>query len=237
MAYTPDLARPVIVPRDQSVTRTLYVYNGTTEATVTGSYVMYDRNGTSVASGAVAAGSVTISIPSTLELGIGAHEVWTLSAPLTTTIRQPVAVSRSLDSRFNLVATIQLLAQRAWLGVGYPAGRSDWEPECAIATIDTLRMLVGSTPMSSASTYDLWDAGPLTAPARLRALSLICRTAYGLTGAAHFADEAQRLDAEFVDWWGRAPLAWDDSTGVGPDTLPAPPGGVGFPRPGPAGGR
>ncbi len=237
MSYTPDLARPVIVPRGQSVARVLYVHNGATSATVTGTYVLYNRSGTPVASGSVVSGSVTISVPSDLELGIGAYEEWTLSAPLTATIRQAVAVSRSLDSRFNLVSTIQLLAMRSWLAIGYPAGRSDYEPECELATIETLRALVGSTAMSSGSALDLWDAAPLIVPAAKMALAIIHRSAFGMTGAQHLLDEAVRLEAEYADWWERAPLAWGDATGVGPDTLPGPPAGVGFPRPGPAGGR
>ena len=237
MTYTPDLARPVIVPRDQTISRTLYVHNGATSATVTGTYVLFDRTGASVASGSVVAGAVSVAIPSTLELGVGAYEEWTLSAPLTATIRQAVAVSRSLDSRFNLVSTIQLLAMRSWLAIGYPAGRSDYEPECELATIETLRALVNSTAMSSGSALDLWDAAPLIVPAAKMALAIIHRSAFGMTGAQHLLDEAVRLEAEYADWWERMPLAWGDATGVGPDTLPSSPAGVGFPRPGPAGGR
>lgn len=237
MTYTPDLARPVIVPRGQSITRTLAIYSGTGDATVTGSYALYDRSESSVATGTVTAGSVAVSVPGSLELGAGAYEVWTLSAPLVVEIRRPVFVSRSLDSRFNLVSTPTLQAVRSWLSLGYPAGRSSWEYECEAATIEVLRALVGRTVMSATSTLDIWDPSPLAAPALLKALETIYRGAHAMTGASHFLDEATRLAAEYEDWWERAPLAWGDSTGVGPDTLPGPPAGVGFPRPGPAGGR
>lgn len=237
MAYVPAITKPVIVPRGQTVSRQLSVHNGTSQATVTGSYVLYSRTGSSVASGSVTSGTVSVAVPSDLELGVGAYEEWSLSSPLTATIRQPVAVSRSLDSRFNLVSTIQLTGWRSWLAIGYPAGRSDWEVECEIGTAETLRMLVGSTELSSSTAMDLWDAGPLAIPAATMALAVIHRSAYGLTGAQHFADEAARLEADFAEWWQRAPLAFGDATGVGPDTLPASPGSAGFPRPGPAGMR
>jgi len=237
MTYTPEIAKPVIVPRGQTVSRTLSIYNGTSSATVTGTYALYDRSETSVATGTVAAGAVSVAVPGSLELGVGAYEVWSLTSPLVVDIRRPVAVSRSIDSRFSLVSTLQLQALRSWLAIGYPAGRSDWEPECEVATAQVLTRLLSGTAMSSATALDLWDASPLVTPAIHLATSIICRSAYGMTGAAHFIDEATRLEAEYQDWWERAPLAWGDSTGVGPDTLPGPPAGVGFPRPSPAGGR
>ena len=237
MAYVPALTKPAIVPRGQSVARQLSIHSGTTQATVTGSYVLYNRAGASVASGSVTSGSVTITVPSDLELGTGAYEVWSLTSPITADVQRPVYVSRTLDSRWNLVSTLQVIGFRAWLGTGYPAGRSDWEVECEIATADVLRRIVGSTELSSATAMDLWDAGPLSFPAMLRALSIIHRSAFSLTGAQHFADEARSLDAEYEDWWSRAPLAFGDATGVGPDTLPGSPGDVGFPRSGPAGMR
>lgn len=237
MSYTPDLTRPVIVPRGQSVTRTLSVHNGATSATVTGSYVLYDRAGTSQVSGSVVAGSVTVAIPSGLELGAGAYEEWTLSAPLTATIRQAVYVSRSLDSRFNLVSTLILQATRSWLAQGYPVGQSDWEAACEIATIEVLRSLVSVTEWSSPTALDLWDASALTLPAVKRALAIIYRDAHAMTGAGHLLDESRALDVEYDAWWQRSPLAWGDSTGVGPDTLPGTMGRSTAPAPGPAAGR
>ena len=83
MAYVPALTKPAIVPRGQSVVRQLSIHSGTTQATVTGSYVLYNRAGASVASGSVTSGSVTITVPSDLELGTGAYEVWSLTSPIT----------------------------------------------------------------------------------------------------------------------------------------------------------
>ena len=237
MPYYPDTSRPVIVPRNQTVVRTLDIHNGLTSATVTGTYALYDRTDALVASGSVATGSVSVSVPSTLELGAGAYEVWTLSAPLTATIRQAVYVSRSLDSRFNLCSSMMLQGVRPWLAQGYPAGQSDWEIVCGVATIEVLRLLVSVTEWSSPTALDLWDSSVLVIPAIKRALSIIYRDAHAMTGAAHLLEEARTLEAEYDAWWQRAPLAWGDSTGVGPDTLPGTMGRSTAPAPGPAAGR
>ena len=237
MSYHPDTSRPVIVPRGQTVARLLSVHNGLTSATVTGSYVLYNRSGTSVASGSVVAGSVSVAVPSDLDLGAGAWEEWTLSAPLTATIRQAVYVSRSLDSRFNLCSSLILQATRSWLALGYPAGQSDWETACEIATIEVLRLLVSVTEWSSPTALDLWDSSVLVVPAVKRALAIIYRDAHAMTGAAHLLEESRTLDTEFDAWWQRSPLAWGDSTGAGPDTLPGMMGRSTAPAPGPAAGR
>lgn len=235
--YVPDIFAPVIIPRGLSIARELVVYSGTSPATVTGSYVLYDASGTSVASGSVVAGSVTISVPSDLALGAGAYEVWTLTAPLVTQIRQPVYVSVSLDSRWGLVSTAQVTVMRSWLGAAFPAGRSDWENECIAATREVLRALVTATEWSSPTGMDLWDAAVLEPVALYTALAIIYRNAAGLTGAAHLISEAEDLERKAADRWERAGLAWGDGVGAGPDTLPSPPGSAGFPRPGPAGSR
>lgn len=239
MAYTPEISQPVIIPRGQSVVRTMRVYLAGSEATVTGTYALYDRDGASVATGTVTAGSVTITVPGTLELGAGAYEEWTLAAPsaVAGVIRRMVYVSRVLDSRWNLVSTLHLLAYRSWLALGYPAGSTDYENACTAATTEVLQALVARTEWSSPTALDLWDASRLSIPAFYRALGIIYRDAHAITGAPHMLAEAEALDAAYADWWTRAGISWSDDTGVGQDLLPATPGMVGFPPPGPAGGR
>jgi len=237
LTYFPDVSRPVIIPRGQTVARSLSVHDGLTSATVTGSYVLYNAAGTSVASGSVTAGAVSITVPSDLALGAGAWEEWALSSPATATIRQAVYVSRSLDSRFNLCSSQVLQAVRPWLALGYPSGQSDWENACTSATIEVLRLLVSVTEWSSPTGMDLWDASALTAPVIKRSLAIIYRDAHALTGAPHLLEEARALDAEYDAWWQRVPLAWGDSTGAGPDTLPGNMGRSTAPAPGPAAGR
>jgi hypothetical protein len=227
----------VIIPRGQTVARSLSVHDGQSSATVTGSYVLYNAAGTSVATGTVTTGAVSVMVPSDLALGSGAWEEWSLSAPTTTTIRQAVYVSRSLDSRFNLCSTLLLQAVRPWLAQGYPVGQSDWESACTSATIEVLRLLVSVTEWSSPTAMDIWDASALTAPAIKRAMGIIYRDAHALTGAPHLLEEARALDAEYDAWWQRVPLAWGDSTGAGPDTLPGTMGRSTAPAPGPAAGR
>jgi len=239
MAYTPEIARPVIIPRGQSVVRTMTVYLAGAEAAVTGTYALYDRDGASVATGTVTAGNVTITVPGSLELGAGAYEEWTLSAPsaIAGVIRRPVYVSRTLDSRWNLVSTLQLVAHRSWLALGYPAGSTDYENACTVATIEVLQALAARSEWSAPTALDLWDASRLSMPAMYRALGIIYRDAHAVTGAPHMLAEAEALDAAYADWWARAGISWSDDTGVGQDLLPATPGTVGFPPPGPAGGR
>ena len=236
--YAPDLSRPVILPRG-TVTRTITVYDGASEASgVTGTYALFDRAGTSVASGSVSSGSVTITVPSDLTLGTGAYEVWTIASPTGIgAVQRPVIVSRSLDSRWNLVGHAQIIAARSWLAQAFPSGRTSWELHCAAASTEVYAMLVDRTRWASEIAYDLWDPSPLARPALFRALELIHRDAAALTGATQFEAEAARLAREFADWWERAALTWDSDGDQDRDTVAEAPGGVGFPRSPPSGVR
>jgi len=228
--YTPDLMRPVIYPRGLTISRSLTVYSGASDvtSTIAGTYALYDATGTSIVTGTVATGAVSVAVPSTLDLGSGSYEVWSITSPFVGTVRVPVYISASLDSRWNLISHGQLIQSNSWLAIGYPAGRSSWEDFCTAATTETLQVLTRQGRWSTEANADLFSASPLTVPTYHRCMEMIYRDAGALNGAPHFAILAEYHAEQNRDWWARATVAWDEDEDGTADTLGATTSGVGF---------